>query len=168
MMLVAEALRGAASAGAETENVFLSDLNIHPCVACLKCHNNGICAQADDMAGLFEKMFASDTWILGTPVYWWGPTAQMKAFIDRWYAAIHHPERRVQMRRRVALISPFGDGGTGTARHIVGMLTDSLAYLKADFAGQLLVPSANKPGAVADRPEVMQEAYELGILMAKC
>jgi multimeric flavodoxin WrbA len=35
------------------------------------------------MAMIVEKMDASRIWVLTTPVYWWGPTAQMKTFIDR-------------------------------------------------------------------------------------
>ena len=40
----------------------------------------------DDMQELYGKIFAADALILGTPVYWWGPSAQLKMFIDRWYA----------------------------------------------------------------------------------
>ncbi len=165
-LLVAEALRGAESAGAETEKLVLSDFEINPCRGCDACAVTGVCRQRDDMAGLLDKLFEADVWVLGTPVYWWGPSAQMKAFIDRWYAPVHSAERKARMAKRVALVLPFGDSDPGTARHIVGMLSDALDYLKADFAGQLLV-SANDPGEVAERPDVMRQAFELGARLAK-
>jgi multimeric flavodoxin WrbA len=165
-ILVTEALRGAASAGAETERVRLSDLSIGPCRACESC-KQGECVQADDMPGLFRQMFAADVWILGTPVYWWGPTAQMKAFIDRWYAADNRPELRARMKKRVALVSPYADAGEATARHLVGMIGDALAYLGADFAGKLLVDAVGPAGEVRSRPEALQRAFDLGAQLAR-
>ena len=165
-VLVTEALRGAASAGATTEKVALVDYEVNPCRACGACHGTGVCAQDDDAAALLEKLFASDAWVLGTPVYWWGPSAQLKAFVDRWYAPIHAPERRAKLAKRVALVSPFGDADPATARHIVGMLDDALAYLKAEFAGQLLVPDTHSRGGVVQDERVMRDAFDLGVRLA--
>jgi multimeric flavodoxin WrbA len=84
-ILVDEVLCGAEEAGALVEKVILSKLNIAPCRACDACRKTGQCAQRDDMPALLKKMERSQVWVLGTPVYWWGPTAQFKAFLDRWY-----------------------------------------------------------------------------------
>lgn len=160
-LLVSEALKGAASAGAEVERVFLASLNINPCKGCDSCAKTGICIQKDDMIALTEKLLDADAVILGTPIYWWGPSAQMKAFIDRWYAPNQVEAREVRMRKPYALIATFGDSDAATARHTVGMLQDAFDYLKATFAAQLLV-SADKRGEVAGNEKAMREAFELG------
>jgi len=43
----------------------------------------GKCHIKDDMPELFDKMIAADGIILGTPIYFWGMTAQAKTVIDR-------------------------------------------------------------------------------------
>ena len=164
-VLVSEVLRGAASTGADTEKVILSSLKIHPCLACEKCHKDGICRQTDDMPILLAKMLASDVWVLGTPVYWWGPSAQMKAFIDRWYAPIHSQELKAQMGKRVALVTAFADAEPATPQYIVGMLRASLDYLKADLTSQLHV-TAGPRGAVARDSRALQDAFALGARLA--
>lgn len=79
-------LEGAAMKGAGVEKVHLSKKKIKPCKACDACREGkGKCRQDDDMEELLALMKESDVWVFGTPVYWWGPTAQMKTFIDRWY-----------------------------------------------------------------------------------
>jgi multimeric flavodoxin WrbA len=117
------------------------------------------------MLALTEKMLEADAVILGTPIYWWGPSAQMKMFIDRWYAPNQVAERERKMRKPFALIATFGDTDAATARHTVGMLQDAFDYLKADFAARLLV-SADKRGEVAGNAKAMQEAFELGKKLA--
>lgn len=42
-------------------------------------HNEG-----DDFLSLAEKMTEASCIVLGTPVYWYSMSAQMKTFIDRW------------------------------------------------------------------------------------
>jgi multimeric flavodoxin WrbA len=164
-LLVSEALKGAASAGAEVERVFLPSLTINPCKACDACEKTGRCVQKDDAIALTEKMLDADAVILGTPIYWWGPSAQMKAFIDRWYAPNQVAARQVRMRKPYALVAAFGDSDPATARHLVGMLQSAFDYLKATFPAQLLV-SAGDRGAVADNEKAMKDAFELGVKMA--
>lgn len=162
-ILVDEVLRGAREAGAATEKVILSNLDIAPCDACDACVDSGTCVIADDMEELLEKMARSEVWVLGTPVYWWGPSAQFKTFVDRWYAKAHREEDKAMFKgRRVILVVPFGDSEPKTAQHVVGMMTDALDYIEAEFFATVLAPGVNDPGEVRQHPEVLAAAYRAG------
>ena len=87
-LLAQKFAEGAKMGGAEeVEEVFLSKLNIHPCIACYHCEKkDGVCTFNDDYPPIAEKMRASDGILLASPVYGCCVTAQMKAFFDRGYA----------------------------------------------------------------------------------
>jgi multimeric flavodoxin WrbA len=111
------------------------------------------------MHALLEQMAQSDVWVLGTPVYYWGPTAQFKAFVDRWYGA----GKAVDFKgKRVILIIPLGSGSEYDARHTAGMLEDALAWQKTELLTTILVPGVMKRGAVRERPEVLASARQAG------
>ena len=116
--LVDAVLAGAQEAGASVEKVLLRDLDIRPCLACDACQRTGACVQEDDMAALLAKMQTSKVWVLGTPVYWWGPTAQFKAFLDRWYGS---ERKAIFPGKRVILTIPFQDTTAAAPRHTVGI-----------------------------------------------
>lgn len=156
-ILVDEVLRGAEEVGALTEKAILNELDIAPCQACNACRKTGQCAQRDDMPALLERMEHSQVWVLGTPVYWWGPTAQFKAFLDRWYGA----EQVRFAGRRVILAIPLG-GGVSLARHTVGMLTDILDYLRTELVATVLAPGAHGLGAVRGHADVLAAARRAG------
>ena len=159
--LVDEALRGAEEAGALVEKVILSELGIGPCRACDACLKTGECEQRDGMPTLLEQMERSQVWVLGTPIYWWGPTAQFKAFIDRWRPA--GAGRIVTFKgRRVILIIPLEDTDASTARHTVGMLTDMLDYLKMELFTTVVAPGVLHRGEVREHPDVLARARRAG------
>ena len=81
--MINEALKSAKAAGADVELFSVAGKNIQPCEGCWSCTKTGKCKQKDDVAVLFEKMLAADSIIFGSPVYFWGMTAQAKAIIDR-------------------------------------------------------------------------------------
>ena len=155
--LVDEVLRGAEEAGGHTEKAVLSEMNVHPCRACDACSRVGHCVIEDDMAALLEKMKASRVWVLGTPVYWWGPTAQMKAFIDRWYGI----DRAVFRGRGVVLAVPSG-GGSVYARLTVEMLESITPYLGMRHIATLQAPGTSGPGSVKRDKELMNRARATG------
>lgn len=162
-IMVNQVLKGARHAGAEVEKVLLNDLTIKPCQACYACDATGLCIHEDDMKGLCEKMDASGIWVLGTPVYWWGPSAQMKAFMDRWFAkAANRDDRDILSGRRVVLVVPLGDPDPETARHVVGMFEDALAYVKSEVFETVLAPGAYDMGDVKNMPEVLEGARGAG------
>lgn len=77
-------LEEAASLGAATELIELSDYNIKFCLSCNKCLGKTQCSITDDdMAGIGEKMLEADGIVLGSPVYWANVTTLMKNFMDR-------------------------------------------------------------------------------------
>ena len=157
-VLVGVALRGAEEAGALVEKVLLSKLDISPCLACDACRDTDECVQQDDMTELLEKMQRSQVWVLGTPIYYYGPTAQFKAFLDRWY--IGRPD--TFKGRRVILAIPFEDANIDTARYTVGILSDSLAWKKAELFATVLAPGVAGPGDVRKRPDLLEVAYRAG------
>jgi multimeric flavodoxin WrbA len=158
-LLVEAVLEGARSAGARTEKIALRDLSIGPCLGCDSCRKTGKCAQKDDMRGLLEKMEASDVWVLGTPVYYWGPSAQLKAFVDRWYGA---GKAARFAGRRVILALALGSTETYDARHAVGMLKDSLAHQKSDLVGTVIATGVFDKAEIRSHTEVLEKAASAG------
>jgi multimeric flavodoxin WrbA len=158
-ILVDEVLAGAAEAGALTEKVMVSKLDIGPCRACDACGKLGKCVQQDDLPALLEQMDQSDVWVLGTPVYYWGPSAQFKAFVDRWYGA----GKIVTFKgKRVVLTIPLGSSDAYDARHTVGMLEDALAWQKSELVATLVAPGVFERGAVREHADVLAQARQAG------
>lgn len=158
-ILVDEVLRGAEEAGAQVEKVILSKLDIRPCRGCDACKKAGKCTQQDDMHALLEQMKHSQVWVLGTPIYWWGPTAQIKAFLDRWYGV---QDRAMFEGQCTILAIPLEDTYKGTARHTVGMFKDVLNYLKMEHFATVVATGVLNRGAVREHPKVLAEAYQAG------
>jgi multimeric flavodoxin WrbA len=80
--------KGAEKAGAETEGVFLTDLNVESCRQCDDdgwgvCRREGYCIIKDDFESLVEKIGESDVVVFTTPVYFRDLSESMKRFLDR-------------------------------------------------------------------------------------
>ncbi len=157
-ILVDEALKGAKDAGSDTSKVILDTLDIRPCKGCFACDKTGVCVQKDDMPGLVEQMKASQVWVLGTPIYWWGPSAQFKAFLDRWISIGREHFRG----KRVVLTIPMGGGSETYARHTVGMLRDVFEYLGIQHSATVLAPGFGRKGEVKTAHTIMEEARQAG------
>lgn len=161
-VLVEKILDGAKQASADAETLFLEDLEIRACDGCHVCWKNGRCSKKDDMAAVYPKIAASDVLVFGTPVYWYGPTALMKAFLDR-FVYFNSPEARPQVRgKRAVLAVPFEEDNPETASLLVELFRRSLRYLEMDLVATLLVPGVTEKGEVLQRPERIEEAIRLG------
>lgn len=90
--LMDEAFKGAQSEGAETQLFRVSGKDIKPCQGCWSCRETGECQIQDDMQELYPAMLAANGIIFGSPIYFYGMTAQAKAIIDR-TIAFPRPEK---------------------------------------------------------------------------
>jgi multimeric flavodoxin WrbA len=83
LMVVAKELE---AKGIKTELIHAGGRDMHGCIACEACRKSKTprCAFDDDVVNKgIEAIKEADALILGSPVYFGGLTAQMKAFIDR-------------------------------------------------------------------------------------
>lgn len=158
-ILVDEILAGAEENGAFIHKVILKDLDIAPCRACEVCRKTGACVQQDDMPDLLTQMFENDVWVLGTPVYWWGPTAQFKAFLDRWFGVNN---REFFKGKEVILVIPLEDTKESVYSPILGMFKGVMEYLGLVHITTILSTGVYEKGAIYNHPEYLELARESG------
>ena len=83
VFLVEKFKEGASSAGAEIDEFSIGKGNIHSCIDCDLCNEDGICRTKDDFQPLVEKVKAADGLCIATPVNCCNVPAQVKAWMDR-------------------------------------------------------------------------------------
>jgi len=156
--------RGAKSAGAEVETVFLQDLKISPCRGCNTCQkpDSKGCANKDDMQKIYPKLINADAWVIASPVYWFTMSAQTKIFMDRCYALPAYAEnpfvgKRIAIAMSYGDVDPFRSGCVNALR----AFQDAFRYAGAKIAG-IVYGSAMEAGEIANNEALMREAEELG------
>lgn len=85
--LLAERFKeGAEASGHSVVTLDVAHAKLRPCLGCVKCGYEGPCAQHDAMEGFKEELLGSDMLVFVTPLYYYGFSAQLKTFIDRFCA----------------------------------------------------------------------------------
>ena len=69
--------------GVETEILYLGTKPVAGCIACGKCGQTGRCIFDDQVNRVLEKLDEYSGIVVGSPVYFAGPTGQICAFLDR-------------------------------------------------------------------------------------
>jgi len=82
-ILLKEALRIIRDAGHEIILFNLNLMNIRPCQDCGGCDNTGQCIIDDDMTEVYDAIREGQRFILASPVFFFGLSAQTKTMIDR-------------------------------------------------------------------------------------
>ena len=67
----------------ETEFVYLGKQPVAGCIACRNCRNTGTCAFSDKVNEVGAKLDRYDGILVGSPVYYAGPSGQVCSFLDR-------------------------------------------------------------------------------------
>lgn len=86
--LLKEAVKGAASKGAEAELIHLRDLSYKGCISCFHCKKPGSkhygrCAVRDELTPVLDKAHEAEVIILGSPFYFSTETSLMRACMER-------------------------------------------------------------------------------------
>lgn len=162
-MLLDAALEGARSTGAQAEKVVLSELHIRPCTACEGCADGVQCVLDDDMRPLYTKLEEADVIILASPVYFYGVTAQMKAFIDR--AQLFYVRKFVLHHRSKKRKGAFLSVGARIRTDFVAPGSSAQAFfhtLEATPSRSLTFAGFEERGSIADHPSALADAERLG------
>ena len=88
----------------EALNVY--DFNFRPCRNCDACkRNGGNCIQADDTVRIIDKVTAADLVIFGSPVYWWGISAQLKDVVDKFYSRDDESAPTLRTKKKIGIVA---------------------------------------------------------------
>jgi multimeric flavodoxin WrbA len=156
-ILVDAALAEAAKRGIAGEKIYLYEKEIRPCVDCRACKRGDlVCILKDDMSKIYTAIDSSDALILGTPIYWYGPTAKMKLLIDRLRPYVAN--RKLE-GKKAYVIAPSEEGPSACGPLVDG-LKMSFKYLGLTYGGEVLA-TANEKGEVAGMLAEMEKARRL-------
>ena len=165
--LLREALKGAAETGAETELLFIPGLKINPCRECGGCDNTGKCAVDDGMQAVYPKFRDADRFIVASPIFFGGVTANLKAMIDRcqclWV-------RKYILKQPVSAKTNRGGvfisacGGKKTDFFQAASLTIKAFFITLDvaYSADLFFPGIDSKGAITKHPTALRDAFKLG------
>lgn len=158
-------LEGAAREGCVPERVYLRDLRISPCTACGACAESGRCVIQDDMLPLYGKLQDRRRIVFALPVFFLGPPAVSKAFIDRAQALWFR--RRGQGRaagghRRGFLLSAGGFSSEKVFSCNRSIVRAFFGACGVAYHGEYLLPGMDEYGAVARAPGLRDVLRDLG------
>ncbi len=168
-VLADQVAAGARHAGAQVESFLLHRMNIQPCDGCNTCESmiDGYCIIQDDMQVLYPKLVAADAVLIASPVYWFNVSAQTKLLIDRFHALGSAGNSLLSGKQfGIALTYEDPDPFVSGAINPIRSFQDMFRYLHIDFIG-MVYGTARDVGDIQKKPEVLQQAFELGIKMAQ-
>ena len=169
--LARQIVKGAESAGAEVETIYLNGLEIKPCQGCYGCKRKDSkgCIVKDDMQSLYPKIKASDAMVIATPVYWFNMTAQTKIFMDRCFGLFDATFTvNPLLKKRIGIAMSYGDTDPFSSGCVNALRSfqDAFKYVGARIDG-MVYGSAEEPGEISSNAVLMQQAEDLGKKLAR-
>ena len=165
--LLSRLLEGIQATGKEAELIRLADLTITPCSGCGHCERKGFCIIKDDMTGLYEKLAQVRHLVVASPIYFYGVTAQTKAFIDRCQAFWSRKYLLGQVlessdKRYGYLVSTAATGGGKCFDCARLTLRYTFDALDVEFLDEVVVQGVDSRGDVLVKEEALEAAFDLG------
>jgi multimeric flavodoxin WrbA len=168
-ILAEKVLEGVMKAGGSPETIRLCDLKISPCISCGGCDKTGKCVVEDDMTPLYDKIITIDKIIVASPIFFYGITAQTKAFIDR-TQALWNRKRLLQKKgdwvenpeRKGFFISVAATRGSRIFEGAVLTMRYGFDAMGLSYGGDFLVTGPDKRGDMTTYEQKLAEASEAG------
>ena len=169
-LMLREALRGAADAGAQTEFLALRSHKVAPCTGCDRCvANHGRCVVADAAVEIHDKLLAADHVVFASPIFFVAVSAHAKALIDRCQCFWNlkyvlreplfdppRPDRKGLFLSCAGSDRPWMfDGARRTIKALFNVL-------ELGYAGEVCHLSIDAKGDAANHPTALAEAYQAG------
>ena len=152
----------------DTEFVYLHGLkDLNPCMGCGGCEKTGMCVIKDDMIELYQKIDAADLLFIVTPVYFYGPSAQLKIFIDRCQARwsrkyLLKEHVRVEEKRKGYLLATAATKGPKVFDACILIAKSYFDTVDIEYGGEFVVRSVDERGALKNSEEEIAKAIQFG------
>ena len=168
--------QSATDAGGEVECVDIARLKYksNGCLSCYSCQESDKyeCKVKDDANDILERMDAFDVVVYSTPIYMFGPSAQLKLLFDRTYSLVKFDAETgdpilKSPGQAMALIATAG-GGINDGLDLTDQSFKSMAAFLGSNYLSLLVPEApSDPKDLQEKTELKQKAVEFGRVLAE-
>ena len=169
-LLVTQVLKGAGSKGAETQKIYLNDLDIKPCQSCGVDPRPEFCIYEDGMEIIYDSLETSDTVVLGSPVYFDTVSAQTKLMIDRCNCLKPYVknqlgrydfEKRLEKRKKGLFIAVAGRGQEFNT--ILISVKGFFEWANIELVDTILYAHDDEElGGVGGNMKRMKEAFDIG------
>ena len=147
--------------GIETEILYLGVKPIAGCIACGKCFEQKKCVFDDKVNEILVRADEFDGLVIGSPVYYAGPSGQIRAFLDRLFYA---GGRRFAGKPGAAVVSCRRGGATAAFDQLNKYFTiSSMPIVSSQYWNQVHGAYAEQ---VLQDEEGMQTMRTLGNNMA--
>ena len=175
--LAAAVQRGAEQEGIAVTTRFIDDYITSFLRDCRACRRpDGECSIDDRFRTLFfDDFLPADGVVFCSPVYWYGLSAQVKAFFDRtfcYYAASYPGSVGVierMSRKRIALVLASEETYPGASLGIIHQLQEYARYTHSEFVGVVRGIGNSRSEVTRDPGDPIQAAEQLGReLFARC
>lgn len=162
--------QGAEAAGSQVTLRHIDDYITNFLRDCRSCRlPNGECAIEDNFKTLFfDDFLSADGVVFCSPIYWYGLSAQTKAFFDRtfcYYAASYPKSAEVinqMMHKRIGLVLASEETYPGASLGIVHQIQEYARYTKSEFVGVVRGVGNSRSEVVRDPSAPLLAAEELG------
>jgi multimeric flavodoxin WrbA len=172
--LVSKMLEGARSIGAQTEKIYLNDLEIKPCQACAKYPAPEFCFYKDGMETIYHALETADALIIGTPAYYESISAQLKLLIDRSNCLtemIKLPDGKVTFKSRIKKrkkgIFIWVADFSRNPEHALATMRLWCKDSNIELIKILTVVDSDREEGARNREELLREAFEIGVSLGK-
>lgn len=168
-VVVQKVLEGATQAGAETETIYINELDFKGCQGCGLCNMMADCKLKDDMTDVYVKLAESDAFVFGSPIYFGQFTGQMRLFLDRCYALVDAElNPRLPVGKNAVLVRAQGEPDKAVYESVFDEFESGLnIYFGMKVTDKLVAAGVDLPGASKKDAELMEKAKAAGVNLVK-
>lgn len=170
LVLLEEAVSALEAEGVETTIIGVSDYRVRGCAGCNLCDAGDGCRIHDSMWEIYPLLARCEGIIVSTPVFFGGPPAELKAWIDRcnpFWKDRKVLQQNVRPRRPGALIATAGSTMSTAFLGVIETVRAFFCTLGVDFAAQLLIGGLDHASGEHPTAEQRERARGIGKKIAE-
>ena len=173
--LVAKVLEGAQSIGAETEKIYLNDLEIKPCQACDRFPAPDYCFYRDGMEKIYDVLATADALVIGAPAYFGSFSAQLKLLIDRSNCLaemVTLPDGKLRFKSRLkkrkkGIFIWVANISKNPEPALVSIRIWCKYFANIELVDTLVITDSDRGEGARKREELLHKAFELGVSLGQ-
>jgi len=173
--LVTKVLEGAQSVGAETEKIYLNDLEIKPCQACDRFPAPDYCFYRDGMEKIYDVLATADALVIGAPAYFGSFSAQLKLLIDGSNCLaemVTLPDGKLRFKSRLkkrkkGIFIWVANISKNPEPALVSIRIWCKYFANVELVDTLVITNSDRGEGARKREELLHKAFELGVSLGQ-